>query len=138
MAFLPVSGTDGRLQVDGGPVYGIKSWKLDKKTAPILIPNFESPVDDNGLVYPNVLAGLSGATVSGEGFFDCGNVTDSTVGITNGNQVTLDLYVSKNLVLGYLGLIVLITDFGPGTNVENQAASFSFQGTINGICPQST
>ncbi len=140
MAFLPVSGTDGRVVGPSGAIYGIKSWKLPKKTAIIVIPHFESDVDSDGLVWPDNLAGLSGATISLEGQFnaDATDATDgTTVQLSNGMVVTLDLYVSKATSFGYEGLLVRISDFDPGTNVENQPATFTLQGTIRGICPRS-
>lgn len=142
MAFLPVSGTDGRVISNGYVVSGIKSWKLSKKTAIIVIPHFESDVDvnQNDTVWPDNLAGLSGATVSLEGLVntDPTDATDSgTPSLSNGMLVTLDLYESKETEFGYENLEVRISDFDPGTNVENQPATFTIQGTVRGICPMS-
>lgn len=140
MAFLPVSGIDGRMSVSGVPVSGIKSWKLSKKTNPVPIPNFESPTDADGNMWPYTLRGLSGANVSFEGQVntDPTDATDSgTPGISNGLEVTLDLYESKNSDFGYEDLLVLILDFEPGTSVENQAATFTANGVVQGICPKS-
>ena len=140
MSFVPVSGTDGRLVSQGVIVYGIKTWKLSKKTTPIPIPNFESPTDADGNVWPYSLRGLSGANVSFDGQVNT-DPTDSTdsgyPSISNGLTVTLDLYESKESSWGYEGLEVLITDFDSGTNIENQAASFTASGVIQGICPKS-
>lgn len=142
MAFVPVSGTDGRVVSQGSAVYGIKSWKLSKKTAIIVIPHFESDVDTTqyDTVWPDNLAGLSGATVTFEGQAntDPTDATDSgTPEISNGAVITVDLYESKDSSFGYEGLIVRISDFDPGTNVDNQPASFTASGTIRGICPRS-
>lgn len=142
MPFLPVSGTDGRVVSQGVIVAGVKSWKLSKKTAVIVIPHFESDVDtdQNDTVWPDNLAGLSGATVSLEGLVntDPTDATDSGMPqLSNGFVVVLDLYESKENAFGYEGLEVRISDFDPGTNVENQPATFTVQGTVRGICPMS-
>lgn len=133
------SGNDGRLKVGGVTVATIKSWKLNKTTTAIPVPNFESPtqagVNGSTLVYPEKLAGLSDGTVSIEGQFDVGLPTDGT--ISNGSFYTLDLIIVKGTPFGYDDVVALCTAFAPGTNIENQAASFTAEFATSGVVPLS-
>lgn len=132
-----VSGTAGRIGVNGSTVAGIKSWRLDQTTAEIGIPHFESPVDALGRVWPEYLLGLSGATGTGEGQFavGAGDTTDSI--ITTGIAATLALLFRKSDSWGF-GVSVIITGFNSGTNVENQPATFTFSFRVTGAVPLST
>ncbi len=144
MAVAMVSGNDGRFKASTTTttvtIATIKSWKLTKTTTPIPVPNFESPTQvgsTNTLVYPAVLAGLSQATLTVEGQFNC-DATDKTDGlITNGNYYYMDLIFVKGTPFGYDNVYALCTSFSPGTNIENQAASFTAEFTCSGVVPLS-
>ncbi len=134
MAF--VSGTSGRVAIGNATVAGIKTWRLDQVTAEVGLPNFESTVDGNSRVWPDYLAGLSGATGTLEGYFNsgAGDPTDSF--ITTGVFVTLALLFNKVDSWGF-GVTALVTAFGSGTNVENQPATFTVSFRVTGAVPLS-
>lgn len=142
MAFTPISGTAGRLRVGlNVNVAGLKSWKLSKQVQIIPVPHFETTADGDGLLWPVHLIGLAGATGSLEGWYD----TDATLateagtpGITVGAALTADLIFVKGTPFGYSNVAITITGFEAGTNVENQAAAFTAQFTVNGIAPKAT
>lgn len=136
-----VGGTAGRMVVSGITVAGIKMWRLTQTTAEIGLPNFESPTDVNTRVWPEYLAGLSSGTGTMEGYFDvnAANPTDAalTVAGTDSNtNITLQLLFQKSSVWGF-EVLVLITSFESGTNVENQPATFTANFRVTGIVPLS-
>lgn len=132
----PVAGTAGRVKVDGVIIGGIKLWKLDQTTAEIGIPHFESAVDALLRVWPQFLAGLSGATGSMEGYYDVDLSAPTDDVITTGVFATLDLIFNKSSAFGF-AVNVLFTSFGPGTNVENQPATWMANFRITGVVPLS-
>lgn len=136
MANTPISGTAGRVIVDGGNFWGIKSWRLDQTTAEVGVPHFESDVDALGRVWPEYLFGLSGATGTLEAQMDinAANASDSIV--TTGVQYTLLLLFSKTSNWGF-AVLANFTSFGSGTNVENQPATFTAQFRVTGVVPLS-
>lgn len=132
-----VSGNSGRLKSDGNTIATIKSWRLTKTTAAVAVPNFESPTSGS-LVYPEVLAGLSGATLTVEGQFDVDPATATdNYAFSNGDFVTLDLILEKTAPWGYDDVYALCTSFAPGANIENQASSFTAEFTVSGVAPTS-
>jgi hypothetical protein len=139
MAVTMVSGNDGRVRIGTTIVATVKSWKLNKTTTPVPVPNFESPTQEGDtatLVYPEVLGGLSQATITLEGQFniDLSDATD-TIGISNGEFADLDLYLSKAVPYGFDDVPVMFTAFNPSTTIDNQAASFTAEAVSNGVVP---
>jgi hypothetical protein len=129
------SGIAGRIAIGGSVIGGIKTWSLDQTTAEIPIPHFESPVDDLGRVWPEVLPGLSGGTGRLEGYFSSdAPATDSV--ITTGVYLQLALIFNKASSWGY-GVTVLCTGFQTQAAVENQPESFTLQFRVTGIVPLS-
>lgn len=136
MPVTPISGTAGRVQVDGVTFSLIKSWRLEQTTAEVGIPNFESPTDALSRMWPEYLYGLSGATGTLEGYFDVDLSAPTDDILTTGVEVTLKLLFSKTSTLGF-EVTANPTAFGSGTNVENQPASFTLAFRVNGIVPLS-
>lgn len=137
MATSMVSGNDGRVYVDDAIVATVKSWSLPAETAAILVPNFESPVDGLGRVWPEVLPGTSTGKIQLAGQFNV-DLTDKTDGIiTNGVYVTCDLLFVKDAPFGFQGVYGLVSNFKSGSTIENQAASFECEIATSGIVPQS-
>lgn len=136
MPFTPFSGTAGRVRVGSNTtVAGIKSWKLSKQVQVIPIPNFESTADSDGVIWPGHLRGLGSATGSLEGYYDTDATTKTeggTPGLSVGLAVTLDLLFDKTGPFGYSNVLVTITGFETGANVENQASAFTATFTVNG------
>jgi hypothetical protein len=133
------SGTAGDVYVAGHLVAGIYTWKLDQQTAPVPIPNFQSPIDGLNRVWPQNLFGLTTATGSFEGYFnvDPTDVTDgTTTSITTGIGVKLDLILSKGALWGY-EVTAILTSFSTTVNVNNQPNSFTCNFTVSGIVPRS-
>lgn len=131
------SGTAGDVYVTGQLIAGISQWSLDQQSAPIPIPNFQSTVDGNGRVWPDVLVGLSGATGSLTGYFNV-DPTDYTDGpltsITTGIYVNLVLVESKLEPWGY-AVYALLSNFNNQVNVNNQANTFTANFTVSGEVP---
>lgn len=138
MAYAPVSGNDGRVKKRGGAaVAGLGKWEIVKTTAKIVIPHFESDTDGDGNVWPSLLRGLSGATgtASGQINTDATDATDSGVpGLSNGLTVNLDLILVKGAPWGIPNVPCFIDEIRIGTDINNQAASFSMSFTVNGVC----
>lgn len=134
------SGNDGRVrrtgQAPGTGVAGLNKWSLSKQTAKIVIPHFESPVDGDGNVWPTLLRGLSSATGNASGFIDVdpSSATDSVTGLSNGLLVELDLVLTKSTAWGIKSLPAFIDQIDIGSDINNQAASFQMNFTVNGIC----
>lgn len=136
MADTFTSGTAGRVRVGADVVVaGITKWTLNKPLTVIPIPHFESTADGDGIIHPNHLKGLAGPhTGTLEGYFnsDSTNVTDgSTIGITTGATVTLDLLVTRT-PRGFLNMSVTITRLSVDVAVENQPARFTAEFTVDG------
>lgn len=138
MAFTPVSGNDGRVKKTGGAaIAGLGKWDITKTTAKIVIPHFESATDADGNVYPSLLRGLSGATgtASGQMNTNAADATDSGVpGLSNGLTVNIDLILVKGTPWGIPNLPCFIDSVTFGSDINNQAAPFSMQFTIDGVC----
>lgn len=135
-----VSGTAGRLKASTNTttvtIATVKSWTLTKTTNAIPVPTFESPTQGS-LTYPEVLSGLSQATLSVTGFFNT-DATDKTDGIiSNGNYYYLDLILVKGTPFGYDNVYALCTSFKATVNVENQADGFEAEFTTSGVVPLS-
>lgn len=140
MATTMISGIFGRLKLSTttttSTIATIKAWTLTKTTTEVPVPTFESTVQGN-LVYPDVLQGLSRGAVSVEGFFNT-DATDKTDAlISNGNYYYLDLIFVKATPFGYDNVYALCTSFRAGTNVENQAATFTAEFVCSGAVPLS-
>jgi hypothetical protein len=133
--FEPVSGIQGDFQIDGDSVAGIKSFKITKTTNGVLVPNYSSPVDDNGNMWPKTIPGLSSGKVTGEGQFDAGNPDDTYWGIDNGAYVTANLMIVADTPFGFQAVPLFIDSIEINSTVESQYVGFSFQATVNGICP---
>ena len=131
-----LSGTAGNVGINGVTVFGIKSWRLSQTTAEVALPNFQSPVDGNGRVWPRYLVGLSGATGTGEGQFLSGSGSPTDATISTGFYVLMTLQFNKADAWGYQ-FYAWITSFEPGTAVENQPATFTFNFRVDGIVPLS-
>lgn len=136
MAFTPISGTAGRVRVGANTtVSGIKAWKINKQVQVVPIPHFETPADSDGVLWVQHLRGLGGATGTLEGFYDVDGTTKTeggTPALSAGLAVTLDLLFDKTSPFGYSNVPVTITGFEAGTNVENQAATYTASFTVNG------
>jgi hypothetical protein len=137
MATVAASGNDGRVKKTGGiNVALLNKWTLSKQTAKIVIPHFESDTDADGNVWPSLLRGLSSASGSAGGFLnvDPTDATDSgTPGLSNGLFVNLDLILIKGTAWGIKNLPIFIDQIDLGTDVNNQAASFQMNFTVNGV-----
>lgn len=136
MPVTPISGTAGRVQVEGATFSLIKSWRLEQVTAEVGIPHFESPTDALDRMWPEYLFGLSGATGTLEGYFDVDLSAPTDDVLTTGIEVTLQLMFSKTSSLGF-EVEANVTAFGSGTAVENQPATFTLSFRVNGIVPLS-
>jgi len=129
--FTPTSGTDGRVRIPGGTpviIAGISSWNFGREVAAIPIPHFESPADAHGIVYPQNLKGMGKGTIDLEGFYNSSTVDQTETGTThlyNGADVTLDLYYSKAVAVGYPGVTGFVTNFKVTEQAENQATKFT-------------
>lgn len=138
MATTFVTGIDGRVRAGAGNanVAGLKSWRLAKTTTPVPFPHFEMTADADGNMYPEVKRGLSGGTVTCEGWVntDAADATDSgSPGLSNGLTVILDLILVKGTPFGFANVSVLINQVEFGTAIDaNTGATFSMQGTVNG------
>ncbi len=134
------SGTAGDVYVESNLIAGISQWSLNQQTAPVPIPNFQSPTDADDRVWVEVLAGLSTATGQLTGYFDVDptNYTDGpTTQISTGLFVTLVLLESKDEPWGY-AVNVLLTSFNNTVNVNNQPNTFTADFTVNGVVPISS
>lgn len=137
------SGTFGRVawgNTVGGPteiIATVSSWTLPGESAGIVAPNFESPVDGIGRVWPIVLPGLSTGKINLEGQVNIENsrITDQV--LTNGIYIYLSLFISKLLQFGYQDVYGYITNYRPGSKVENQFANFTCDVMTSGIVGQS-
>jgi hypothetical protein len=122
-------------------VASIHTWSLKGKTASVLVPNFESPVDFLNRVSPLILAGLStgGVTVEGQYNLDgalagAGGLTDGpNIRLTNGVFVVLDLWLSKVLQFGINDVYGMVENYTAGSKAENTYANFSCDITTSGI-----
>lgn len=135
MAFTPYSGTGGRVRhrTLGVNLAGIKSWKIPTKTTPIPIPHFELTADTNGAVWQTAwLKGLSEGTIQLEGTFDA---TTTGSAFAHGTNLALDLLFDKTAPFGYYNVTGFVTDFQPGTNVENQAGTFTITVQMTSALP---
>lgn len=136
MAHTFLSGTAGRIILNGTTVSGVKAWRLDQTTAEVPIPHFESDVDALSRVWPDYLFGLSGATGTLEGQFDTNPANPTDDIITTGINATLLLLFSKSSNWGF-AVSANFTAFGSGTNVENQPATFTASFRVTGVVPLS-
>lgn len=142
-AIIINSGTFGRVawaNAVGGSsqiIATVSSWQLPGESAGILAPNFESPVDQIGRVWPIVLPGISTGKINLEGQvnIDPTRLTDQVV--TNGIYVLLSLFISKFLQFGYQDIFGYVTNYRPGSKVENQVANFTCDVMTSGIVGQS-
>lgn len=134
MAFTPVSGLVGRVSEAGTVIGFLKSWKMTKTTAPIKVYTFENTFDSDLNIWPTVLRGLSEAKVSCEGVFDASNPADYSAGfgLSNGLFVTCSFILVKLTPYGFSQVSCFIDQVEFGTNIDNQAATFTFTATING------
>lgn len=142
MATTMVSGNDGRVIVDSFTIATAKSWKLTKTTAAVPVPTFESDTQANAgpapdLVYPDTLPGLSGATITLEGFFNTDATDKTDASFSNGDYVLLDLILVKGTPFGYAQIYALCTSFSPTTTIENQAAGFTAEFVAKGVVSKS-
>ncbi len=139
MAHSFQSGNAGDVYVDGALTACVSMWKLDLAAAVMPIPTFQSAIGFNGLPWPNSIFGLATGTGSLEGWFDTDptNSTDgATVGIAIGTSVILDLIENKGSMWGY-EVTALITQFGTGSNINNQPNAFTAAFTVSGVVPRS-
>jgi hypothetical protein len=136
-----VSGNSGRIQVNGVPTAGLKSWKMTKTTKAVQLLHFESQVDDDGNVWEDQLVGASAAKVSGEGYIDtnAGTATDSgTPGLRNGLVVTMDLILVKGTPWGFNQVSVQLDQYEVTSAIDSdKPATFTFSGSVKGA-PGST
>ncbi len=139
MAHVFQSGNAGDVYVGGTLTACVSMWKLDLAAAVMPIPTFQSAIGFNGLPWPDQLFGLATGTGSLEGWFDTDptNATDSShIGIAVGTVVTLDLIENKGSMWGY-EVQAYITQFGTGSNINNQPNAFTAAFTVSGIVPRS-
>jgi hypothetical protein len=142
MANTFVTGIDGRVRsgVANTNVGGLKSWRVTKTTTPVPFPHFEMTADADGNMYPEVKRGLSGGTVTAEGWMntDAADATDSgTPGLSNGLTVVMDFILVKGTPFGFANVSVMINQIEFGTAIDaNTGATFTMQGTVNGIAPK--
>jgi hypothetical protein len=116
-------------------VAGITQWRLQKVAQAIPVPHFEVTADADGNYHTPILSGWVTTTGSMSGYLDTDatNITDgSTIGISAGLVVTLDLIVVKATPTGFSNLSVLITNFSVDVNTENQPARFTAEFSVNG------
>ena len=145
MAFSPVSGTSGRVRVGSNvTVAGITKWRLESNTAEIPIPHFESGATAGGVVTPDVLRGLGSNRFQIEGIYNT-DTTDQTEtgtpGLINGAILSADfLYVrgAGSTNAGYHNVVGFITNFSAGTDINNQAATFTATYVVSGPLPAYT
>jgi hypothetical protein len=136
-AFTPVSGISGRVTKGGVAIAALNAWQLTRSTQPVLVYTFEAVIDSDLNTWPTVLAGVSVAKVTFEGVFDLGNAPDSSLGIRNGLVIEFSLILIKSTPFGFNQVLVFIENIVVGTKVENQAATFTGAGTVQGF-PGST
>ena len=130
------SGTLGRIRVGSNVnVGGITRWTLDKQVAVIPIPHFEATPDSDGIYWQDIMLGWGSATGTLEGYWNCDatNQTDgTTIGISPGLTVTLDLIIVKSTPHGFSNVDASIHNLHVEVATENQPARFTAQFTCNG------
>ena len=137
----PTNGTDGRIRLTGNKnkVAGITKWDRDSKAEITKYLHFESPADSTtGLIQPLKGLGTGDNTVSIEGIYNT-NATyateGTTTGITNGANVTCDLYISKASTLGYPAVTGFISNFKTGSQIGPDAVKFTATLEVSGLWP---
>lgn len=132
MAVAFASGTAGRIREGAGStvIAGIAEWKISKQVAEIPTPHFELTADGNGVVWNDFLYGLADATVDLSGLFNVGDNSESALYI--GKAVVLDLLILRTGPFGLVDLVGFVKSVSYGTNVNNQAASFTAQIRLSG------
>lgn len=134
----PVSGTDGRVIVDGTTVGLISSWTLEGATSVIDIPHFEGETDALDRMWVPTLFGLSTGNGTLEGYFNTNQSGDATDQyLTNGVSVVLGLILVKGTNFGF-GVTAKISNLRTTDAVENQPAKFSCSFRVQNEIPLST
>jgi hypothetical protein len=132
MAYTPVSGIYGRVTKGGTAIAALNAWQMTRSTNAVLVYTFENVIDSDSNTWPTVLQGVSVAKVTFEGVFDLGAAPDSTLGIRNGLIVEMSFILIKSTPFGFNQVLVFVESIVVGTKVENQAATFSGSGTVQG------
>ncbi len=130
MSVVFASGTGGRVLSSSAVVANISEWKISKQVGVVPTNTFENAADANSIVWEKFLIGLANATVDLNGLFDVG--TNSETVFYVGMAVNLDLYLSRTPV-GPRALLGFVKSVSYGTNVNNQAASFTMQVRLSGL-----
>lgn len=148
--WIPTTGNDGRVIQDnsgggsgGDPVIlaGITKWDWpDKKSGVVPCLNFESPANDDGVIFPVKLRGAGdGGTVTIEGFRNFAEDNDTETGapaLRNGLYTSVTLVTSKTYNTGYVGVEGWIKNFATGPKVGNEAETFTCQLEVSGVPPE--
>ncbi len=129
------SGTGGRVLSSSVVVANISEWKLSKQVAAVPTNTFENAADAHSIVWEKFLIGLANATADLNGLFDVGTNSETVFYI--GMAVSLDLYLDRT-PLGPRSLVGFVKSVSYGTNVNNQAASFSMQVQLSGLVAAAT
>lgn len=138
MAFLPRSGTDGRVRNGSNVIAGLYEWAFPKEVRPIPIPHFEAAADAVGIVWTPHLKGLGVGRVRLRGWGNTDtldNTQTGTPGLRDGQDVALDLYYSKAAATGYENVVGFITNFESTMNADNRAYEFTCEIILTAVPP---
>lgn len=131
------AGTDGRVRegVGNTNLAEIEEWKITKSGTAYGANTFENTADANGVVWEKAdKFSMAGAVVTGSGFFNIGDNSETTLYL--GKSATLDLFLNKATPFGITDVVVKITKIEYGNKATaTSCAPFSFEGKVHGAPP---